>query len=141
MSCKSMSHYQSLVAGMSDDERTSAAQAGFDAVNNLEERDDVVLGLCAATTLYGVDISTMAETRRLAGLSEAMDKANAMNQTEQFNTGLKSFFAVNYAPEEERDAIFTGYYASAALSDVNLEEVSALAPDPGPSVGPVKSVW
>lgn len=141
MSCKSMKHYQELVSGMSKDELQRAAQKGFDTVNELEEREEVVVGLCSAAALYKLNIKEMASISRLENLSEAMERAESMDQTEQFNAGLKSFFAVNYAPTEQRDAIFTGYYASAAASGIDVSKVAAKALAPGPTVGPVDTVW
>ncbi|MGH1335499.1 MAG: hypothetical protein ACRBFS_05170 [Aureispira sp.] len=137
-----MNHYQQEVAGMNEKQRHQAATHGFKTINELNESETVILGLCAAATLYEFDVHKMAQIDTLANVKESVQKAQKMDQTEQYNSGLKAFFAMNYLPTEQRDRAFTGLFASAALADVNFDEITerALAA-PGPSVGPVKSVW
>lgn len=137
-----MKHYQQEVADMNEEQRQQAATHGFETINELNESETIILGLCSAATLYQFDVFEMAQIDSLKNVKESIQQAQEMDQTEQYNSGLKAFFAMNYLPTEQRDSAFTGLFASAALADVNFDEITAQAlAAPGPSVGPVQSVW
>lgn len=142
MSCTNMNSFEDQVQSMSSSQKTAAANAGFNKMNNMPspQRADIILGMCAASNLYSLDISTMPEINNISDLSDFINEADSLDKSEKFEAGLKSFFTINYSPTTDRDEMFLGIYASASLSGVDINAVRQ-GPIDDVVVGPVDTVW
>lgn len=142
MSCTNMNYYRDLVAQMTSTEKTNAAVDSFTLINGLSspQRNDVVLGICAAANLYNLNITTLSEISIISDLSTFVNEASSLDNSEKFEAGIKGFFTINYFPTTDRDTVFKGFYASADLSGVNIDDVAA-PKTPPINAGKADPVW
>lgn len=143
MACNSsMNYYNDLVGQMTDQQKATAANDSFTFINGMlsTQRNDVLLGLCSSANLYEFDITKLSEINIIADLSNFIQEAQNLDKDEQFEKGLKAFFTLNYLSVTDRDTVFTGFYASANLSGIDLDAVAA--PNKGPILaGKAEPVW
>jgi hypothetical protein len=137
-----MSYYNNLVAQMTQQQKETAAVDSFTFINGMStpQRNDVLLGLCASANLYEFDITTLSQINIIADLDTFVQEAETLDSSEKFEKGLKAFFTLNYLNVSNRDTVFTGFYASANLTGVDLD--IAAAPNKGPIyAGKADPVW
>ena len=142
MSCTSMNYFEEQVQSMTSSQKINAAKAGFQRMNDMPnpQRRDIILGMCAASNLYSLDISEMPEIGNITDLEQFLTEANNLDKSEKFEAGLKSFFTINYSPTAIRNEMFLGVYASADIAHVDIGIIKE-GPVDDIVVGPIATVW
>lgn len=142
MSCTNMNYFEEQVAAMTEAQKETAAAAGFSRMDSMPnpERRDIILGMCAASNLYSLNISEMPQIDKIPDLSSFLSEASSLDKSEKFEAGLKSFFTINYSPTSARNEMFLGVYASASIAHVDIVIIQE-GPVDDIVVGPIASVW
>lgn len=136
-----MDEYKSIVEKMNETEKAEAARNSFNIINNSKQRSDIILGLCSGTSLYEINIKEFALINEsFNDLNSFIEQSNNLDKSEKFEAGIKSFFIVNNLPSSSKEQIFTGYYASAMINDISIDQVAGKVV-PGVAVERIESIW